>query len=193
MTLPWASSAMALMVRSRRFRSSSSVTAGENSVLKPRYPGPTLRSSLASACSSLVSGCRNTGKSRPTGMYPARESSSGVAPTTTQSRSDTARPSNRSRTAPPTKYTCMPRMLTSFRTCLVLAAALALGGCGALYVAQAARGQMQILNAREPLERVLADPRTDAALHKRLEEVRAARQFAWRELGLPNNKSYTSY
>jgi predicted aminopeptidase len=84
-------------------------------------------------------------------------------------------------------------MLTSFRTCLVLAAAISLGGCGTLYVAQAARGQMQILNAREPIKRVLSDPGTDPALRKRLEEVRAAREFAWRELGLPNNKSYTSY
>jgi predicted aminopeptidase len=84
-------------------------------------------------------------------------------------------------------------MLTSFRTCLVLAATLVLGGCGTLYVAQAARGQLQILNAREPIKRVLADPETDPALRKRLEEVRAAREFAWRELGLPNNKSYTSY
>jgi predicted aminopeptidase len=84
-------------------------------------------------------------------------------------------------------------MLTSFRICLVLSAVSALAGCGTLYVAQAARGQMQILNAREPIDRVLANPRTDAALRKRLEEVRAARQFAWRELGLPNNKSYTSY
>jgi predicted aminopeptidase len=84
-------------------------------------------------------------------------------------------------------------MLTSFARCLVLAAALALGGCGTLYVAQAARGQLQILNAREPIRRVLADPGTDPALRARLEEVRAAREFAWRELGLPNNRSYTSY
>jgi predicted aminopeptidase len=84
-------------------------------------------------------------------------------------------------------------MLTSFRLSLVVVTALALGGCGTLYVAQAARGQLQILHAREPIKRVLADPRTDPALRKRLEEVRAAREFAWRELGLPNNKSYTSY
>jgi predicted aminopeptidase len=84
-------------------------------------------------------------------------------------------------------------MLTSFSRCLVAAAALALGGCGTLYVAQAARGQLQILNAREPIRRVLADPRTDPALRSRLEEVRTAREFAWRELGLPNNRSYTSY
>jgi len=84
-------------------------------------------------------------------------------------------------------------MLTSFRIGLVLAAALTLGGCGTLYVAQAARGQLQILNAREPIRKVVADPKTDPALRKRLEEVRTAREFAWRELGLPNNRSYTSY
>ena len=38
---------------------------------------------------------------------------------------------------------------------------LALGGCGTLYVAQAARGQLQILTAREPIKRVLADPKAD--------------------------------
>ena len=84
-------------------------------------------------------------------------------------------------------------MLTSFRIGLVLAAALTLGGCGTLYVAQAARGQLQILNARESIRKVVADPKTDPALRKRLEEVRTAREFAWRELGLPNNRSYTSY
>ena len=87
-------------------------------------------------------------------------------------------------------------MVTSFRTSLALATmatAAALAGCGTMYVAQAARGQMQILNAREPISRVLADPDTDPGLRKRLEEVQTAREFAWRELGLPNNKSYTSY
>jgi predicted aminopeptidase len=83
-------------------------------------------------------------------------------------------------------------MLNTFRICLVLAAA-ALSGCGTLYVAQAAKGQMQILNARKPISRVLADPAVDPALRRRLEEVRQAREFAWRELGLPDNKSYTSY
>jgi predicted aminopeptidase len=75
----------------------------------------------------------------------------------------------------------------------VSAAALVLSGCGSLYVAQAARGQLQILNAREPIRKVIADPRTDAQLRRRLEEVQAAREFAWRELALPNNKSYTAY
>jgi predicted aminopeptidase len=84
-------------------------------------------------------------------------------------------------------------MLPTFRTSLVIAAACLLSGCGTLYVAQAARGQMQILNARKPIARVIADPATDASLRARLEEVRLARDFASRELGLPDNKSYTSY
>jgi predicted aminopeptidase len=86
----------------------------------------------------------------------------------------------------------MARMVT-IRTALVLIATLALAGCGTTYVAQAAKGQLQILTARKPITKVLADPATDAALKKRLEVVSEARAFAWRELGLPNNKSYTSY
>ena len=87
----------------------------------------------------------------------------------------------------------MERMLTKVRTCLVLATSLALSGCGTTYVAQAAKGQFQILTARRPIDRVLADPKSTPELKQRLESVRAAREFAARELGLPNNKSYTSY
>jgi len=72
----------------------------------------------------------------------------------------------------------------------VLAACLLLQGC---YATQAARGQLQILHAREPIARVLEDPKAPPDLKQRLEKVRAAREFASRELGLPNNKSYTSY
>ncbi|KAF1043941.1 MAG: hypothetical protein GAK34_02608 [Delftia tsuruhatensis] len=96
---------MALMVRSRRARSCSSVTSGTACTTKPRYPRPLLRSVRASAYSSCVSGWRKTGKSRPTGRKPRADICSGVAPTTTQSRSCTARPKRRSRTAPPTMYT----------------------------------------------------------------------------------------
>lgn len=70
------------------------------------------------------------------------------------------------------------------------AACLALSGC---YVMQAARGQMQIVNAREPIGEVLGDPATPDALRQRLENVRAAREFAVRALNLPDNQSYRSY
>src|SRR5687767_1707104 len=87
----------------------------------------------------------------------------------------------------------MELMLTKVRLCLVLATCLALAGCGTAYVAQAAKGQFQILTARRSIDRVLADPKATPQLKQRLESVRAAREFAARELGLPNNKSYTSY
>jgi predicted aminopeptidase len=84
-------------------------------------------------------------------------------------------------------------MLTKLSTGLLIAACLFLQGCGSLYVAQAAKGQLQLLTARKPIKRVLADPRTPADLKARLESVRVAREFAVRELGLPNNRSYTTY
>ncbi|HEY6126433.1 MAG TPA: aminopeptidase, partial [Steroidobacteraceae bacterium] len=86
----------------------------------------------------------------------------------------------------------MARMVT-IRTALVLFTCLSLTGCGTTYVAQAAKGQLQILTARKPIAKVLDDPEADPGLKKRLEEVREAREFASRELGLPNNKSYTAY
>jgi len=84
----------------------------------------------------------------------------------------------------------MLRQLLHVRTGALGVACLALQGC---YVMQAARGQLQIVNAREPIARVLEDPKQPAELRQRLETVRAAREFASHELGLPNNKSYTTY
>ena len=84
-------------------------------------------------------------------------------------------------------------MVTNLRIALVLAVVLAASGCGTLYVAQAAQGQLQILTARRPIERVLANPDTDAELRRRLQTVREARAFASAELALPDNKSYTTY
>jgi predicted aminopeptidase len=81
-------------------------------------------------------------------------------------------------------------MLTNLRILTAAAATLALSGC---YVMQAARGQLQIVNAREPITQVLEDPASPADLRQRLENVRAAREFASRELALPDNESYTSY
>ena len=52
---------------------------------------------------------------------------------------------------------------------------------------------MAVMAAREPITKVLAAPTTDPKLHARLEYVRTARAFASRELGLPDNRSYTTY
>lgn len=78
--------------------------------------------------------------------------------------------------------------------CLLLAAmALLQAGCGTLYVVHAARGQWQVMRERRPIAEVLEDPATPAALRDKLETVRAAREFASRELALPDNGSYRTY
>jgi predicted aminopeptidase len=73
---------------------------------------------------------------------------------------------------------------------LIVALLAMLAGC---YVMQAANGEWHVLRARKPIDKVIADPRTPQSLKSTLTEVRAAREFASRELKLPDNKSYRSY
>jgi predicted aminopeptidase len=79
------------------------------------------------------------------------------------------------------------------RIALICLSAITLPGCGVLYVAQAARGQWQVMHARQPIDKVIASGTTAPALRDRLTEVRTARDFASRELGLPDNGSYRAY
>ncbi len=58
---------------------------------------------------------------------------------------------------------------------------------------QAASGQMQLMSQRQPVAKVIANPKTPPTLRTRLEYVSAAREFASKELGLPDNKSYRTY
>ena len=81
----------------------------------------------------------------------------------------------------------MPR---AFHLLLILLVLPTLSGC---YLMQAAGGQMEIASKREPISAVLKDPATPETLRTRLEYVAAARDFASRELGLPDNASYRSY
>ena len=75
---------------------------------------------------------------------------------------------------------------------VVLGGALSalLGGC---YLMQAADGEYRLLHARTPIAELIEASGTQPALRARLEEMRAARDFASRELGLPDNESYRSY
>jgi predicted aminopeptidase len=69
-----------------------------------------------------------------------------------------------------------------------------LGGCGNLgYYLQSAQGQYEILARARPIGEVLADPGTPADLRARLAAAQAAREFASRELALPDNRSYRNY
>ena len=75
---------------------------------------------------------------------------------------------------------------------LAAAAALAplLSGC---YYGHLLKGQVELLSAREPIAELIASPATDPALRRKLERALDARRFATRELGLPDNDSYTTY
>lgn len=80
------------------------------------------------------------------------------------------------------------------RGLFVPAMALVLAGCASLnYYSHVARGQLSLLLHRRPIERVVSDPHTPNALAARLRLAREARQFASTALGLPKNRSYTTY
>ncbi|MGP0173746.1 aminopeptidase [Pseudomonas sp. NCHU5208] len=72
--------------------------------------------------------------------------------------------------------------------------ALLLTGCSTLdYYAHLGQGQWQLLQAREPVERLLADPATAPTLARRLRLSQTARDFASSHLHLPDNRSYRLY
>ena len=71
---------------------------------------------------------------------------------------------------------------------------LSLAGCAGIdYYGQLARGQWQLLQARQPVDNLLADPATEAGLRQRLQLSQQARRYASEQLGLPDNGSYRVY
>mgnify|MGYP006346053911 CR=1 FL=1 len=69
-----------------------------------------------------------------------------------------------------------------------------IGGCASpAYYLHAVSGQVELLNKRRPVEAVLSDPATTPRTRQQLELVRRLRDFASRELGLPDNRSYRTY
>jgi predicted aminopeptidase len=81
----------------------------------------------------------------------------------------------------------------AFQILLSLLLCGGVSGCGVTYVAQAAQGQWNLMRARRPIPRVLADPQASPELKTRLELVQDAREFASSVLKLPDNRSYRSY
>ena len=76
---------------------------------------------------------------------------------------------------------------------LVIAAAL-LTGCESIsYYGQAIGGHFKLMSQAKPLDTWLTDPSTPPDLKARLETARGIREFASRELHLPDNGSYTTY
>jgi predicted aminopeptidase len=83
---------------------------------------------------------------------------------------------------------CIPRLI------VIAAVGLLLCACSSLrYYAQAARGQGRLIVHRHAVSDLLRDPATDQALATRLRQAQRARRFAVRQLGLPDNRSYTDY
>ena len=76
----------------------------------------------------------------------------------------------------------------------ILAMSILLSACGSVrYYAQAAHGQGELIVHRRPIDKLLRDPHIDPALAARLRLALQARRFASRQLGLPDNRSYTGY
>jgi predicted aminopeptidase len=86
-----------------------------------------------------------------------------------------------------------PRSPAPLRAALIAGLALSTCGCGTPYLMQAASGEWHVMHAREPIAQVIADPKTAPPLRARLALVSEAREFATRELKLPDNESYRSY
>jgi len=80
------------------------------------------------------------------------------------------------------------------RALLSLLSALALSGCGTLsYYAQSVGGHLDLTSRARRVDEVLADANSPPALKERLKTAAAIREFASRDLKLPDNGSYRSY
>jgi predicted aminopeptidase len=80
-------------------------------------------------------------------------------------------------------------------TALIATAAVCLGsGCSTLgYYAHSARGHLDLMGRAKPVTAWVADDSTPAALRERLQLAQRMREFAVRELKLPDNSSYRAY
>jgi predicted aminopeptidase len=74
-----------------------------------------------------------------------------------------------------------------------LAIALVASLSGGCYLLQSAQGQLALMSKRQPINRVIEMPSTPPKLRAQLKSVRAIRDFASHELGLPDNGSYRKY
>jgi len=83
---------------------------------------------------------------------------------------------------------------TMIRSVLLIIAMLLLSGCSNIgYYLRSVGGQLEIWQREAPIERFLADPALDPKLKAQLERAVRIRDYASRELGLPDNRSYRSY
>jgi predicted aminopeptidase len=85
-------------------------------------------------------------------------------------------------------------MKLKWRYAAFAAAAALVGGCAQIgYYVQAAQGQISLLSDAKPIDDWLSDPEVGDKLKLRLAKIKEIRRFAARELGLPDNATFTSY
>ena len=85
------------------------------------------------------------------------------------------------------------RLKTNVSSLAVLMMLCLLTGCESLgYYSHVAKGQWQLLQARQPIAELVVNPATDAHLKQRLRSIQMMRSFASRELLLADN-SYRDY
>jgi len=92
----------------------------------------------------------------------------------------------------PGKMTCLRPPYALLLVSLV-ALLTQLAGCsaGPSYYAQAISGHFRLMRSRVPVSDLLADPKTDPELARRLRQTLLMRRFAHEKLGLPDNGSYS--
>ncbi len=88
--------------------------------------------------------------------------------------------------------------IKTWQAIALLSIAALLGGaslsCSSVsYYSQAVNGHVEVMEKRRPLETVISDPETDTALKERLALLLRMRDYATRELDLPENGSYRVY
>ncbi len=80
------------------------------------------------------------------------------------------------------------------RIVALLLATLSVAGCSSIeYYAQAVSGQFEVMWLSAPIEERLQSPGTPPSLREKLKRVLVIRDFASRELALPDNDSYRRY
>ena len=85
-------------------------------------------------------------------------------------------------------------MIRALRSLLPLLPLLLLTGCANFsYYTQVIGGQMDILAKSRPIDEWIDDPATTPETRQKLATVLTLREFATRELGLPDNRSYRGY
>jgi len=77
---------------------------------------------------------------------------------------------------------------------LLLLSVIFLTACTDLgYYVQCASGHLDVMRRCRPIDEVLTDPQVSTERRRQLEQIREARVFASRELGLPDNGSYREF